>query len=109
MGVEILSVTTERREDATVIRPAGEVDMSSAEQLRTIALAAISDQPARLELDLGGLQFLDSSGLGALLDIWAASSRANLPVTITEIQDGPRRVIEAAGLAQVLLTHTPSE
>ncbi|MGN6598630.1 MAG: STAS domain-containing protein [Actinomycetales bacterium] len=107
--MEILSVTTERRDDVLVVRPEGEVDMSSAAQLRSVALAALNEALSGVELDLGALTFLDSSGLGALLDIWAEAGRRSVPIAITAIQEGPERVIAAAGLAEVLLSAAPSE
>ena len=45
----------------------GELDLASARQLEE-SLTAIDEQaPARITIDLGGLAFIDSSGLRALL------------------------------------------
>jgi len=52
--------------DAIVLTVIGEVDMTTAPELAN-ALAAVSDTASRVVVDLGGVTFLDSSGLNALV------------------------------------------
>ena len=68
--VPALRVTEEVDGSTTVLRLAGELDLATADVLRERvgALSATRSGVRRLTLDLGGLEFLDVAGLGALLE-----------------------------------------
>lgn len=53
--------------DATVIEVNGEVDVHTAAKLREKLFSLIEGGTHRLILDLEGVEFLDSTGLGALI------------------------------------------
>jgi anti-sigma B factor antagonist len=50
-----------------VIRPVGRLNMASAPQLSTMITDIVADGCSHLILDLSGTEFIDSSGLGALV------------------------------------------
>lgn len=54
----------------TVIRASGYLDISTSPRLREKILAVAADEPSLLLLDLGAIEFLDSSGLGVILNGW---------------------------------------
>jgi anti-anti-sigma factor len=58
-----------------LVTVAGEVDLESAPELGDHALAALKDVSVHLVLDLGGVTFMDSTGLKVLL---ATAHRADL-------------------------------
>ena len=70
-------VEVQRREHVTIVQPRGELDLATAETLRSTLDAAIADtlraaldgmeNGARLVLDLRGLSFIDSTGLHLLV------------------------------------------
>jgi stage II sporulation protein AA (anti-sigma F factor antagonist) len=81
---------------------AGEIDMSTVDELRSRLEAALLDSPAILVLDLSGVTFLDSSGLRLVLQIDAAAKRAGGRLIVVP---GPRlvsRVFELTGAADEL-------
>jgi anti-sigma B factor antagonist len=65
-----LRVTAESDGSTTVLTLAGELDLATADALRAriSELLAPSSSVRRLVLDLGSLEFLDVTGLGALLE-----------------------------------------
>lgn len=70
------TVESTRLDDRYVIAPAGELDVSTAATLEAeLAMAEASDVK-RIVIDLGGLTFMDSTGLRLLLQA-DARSRAN--------------------------------
>jgi anti-sigma B factor antagonist len=86
---------------ATVLAIAGEVDLAVAAQVRDSGLAALArDDSAALRLDLSGVTFMDSSGLGALIQL----NNAN-PGRVVLVRPSPRvvRLLELAGLADTLV------
>lgn len=103
--MEILQISTELRGDLAVVHASGEVDMSSVGLLRNAALELLhgDSAPAKLEVDLAGVTFLDSSGIGALLDLLGKAERIGAALVLTNVAGGPHRAIRAAGLASVLL------
>jgi anti-sigma B factor antagonist len=60
-----LTVSTDPERDGTLVRITGELDLVTGPQLEA-ALAAVTEHPVRV--DLSGLDFLDSTGLRALLN-----------------------------------------
>lgn len=63
---EMLQVTSEDRNGVPVVVANGEVDVSSAPQLRAELMAIPEDTP-RAIVDLTEVTFLDSTGLGVLI------------------------------------------
>ena len=64
-GVE-LSIDVKREGDDAVVHLAGELDISTSPDLQD-ALAELTDKPRRVAVDLSDLEFMDSTGLAALL------------------------------------------
>jgi len=62
-----LRVTPKREDGDTVMVVAGELDMSTADQLTDAVNEQLRERPRRLVLDLGDLAFCDSLGLGTLV------------------------------------------
>ncbi|HEY8303079.1 MAG TPA: STAS domain-containing protein [Solirubrobacteraceae bacterium] len=97
-----LEISSEVLDDATRVRLSGELDLASARAMEE-RLAAIEEQaPARVVIDLGGLAFIDSSGLRVLL---LADSRARERGFELVLAPGPepvQRVFEMTGALDVL-------
>src|SRR4030081_410208 len=62
-----LSIETEKVGDAVVLHVAGEVDVFTAPQLREALVGAIEEGSRDVVVDLQGVDFLDSTGLGVLV------------------------------------------
>ena len=65
---ELLSIRSERRDDAYYVAPVGELDIATAESLEAELRAAEASDAAMIVLDLSGLSFMDSTGLRVVLD-----------------------------------------
>jgi anti-anti-sigma factor len=83
-----------------VVRITGEVDMSNASNVQEQVGEAMSADLERLTFDLGGLEFIDSSGLAVLL----AAAQTVASVQLRNPSPIVRRVIEVTGLAETLPT-----
>jgi anti-sigma B factor antagonist len=53
---------------ACVVRLGGELDLYNAEQMRDALVEACSDSPERVVVDLGEVEFIDSTALGVLIE-----------------------------------------
>jgi anti-sigma B factor antagonist len=56
----------------------------------------------RVAVDLGGVKFCDSSGVGALLDIRRAAERSGATVALWAPSAGVARVLDIAGIEDLL-------
>jgi anti-anti-sigma factor len=85
----------QRRGDATVIVAEGELDLVGAPRLLE---AVPEDLEDRLVLDLGGVAFMDSSGLRALLEVRRRTADAGRRFAIARPSEPVLRVLELVHL-----------
>jgi anti-sigma B factor antagonist/stage II sporulation protein AA (anti-sigma F factor antagonist) len=96
-----LALDVRRDGPATRIVATGALDLASAAELRTAAYEA-SDGARDVVLDLRGLTFIDSSGLGTLLNLRGELRREGVRMVV-DTEDGPiRRALESTGLGELL-------
>jgi anti-sigma B factor antagonist len=62
----VLSV--EQIGEACVVRLGGELDLYNAQKVRDKLLEACSESPKRIVVDLGEVEFIDSTALGVLIE-----------------------------------------
>jgi anti-sigma B factor antagonist len=84
-----LRIESRREGDTTVVVLEGELDLASAPDLERELRDAESNGSARVLIDLGGLGFMDSTGLQALL---RARERANSSQHDLVLRRGPHQV-----------------
>ena len=82
-------IAVEAQRDTVTIAPRGELDLATVGQLQRELGRLIDTGPARVVIDLRGVEFLDSTGLHALLAAHARAQRDNWELTIFP---GPRAV-----------------
>ena len=87
--------------DRSVLSLTGELDIDSVGGLREQAQEHLAGgQIKALTLDLAGLTFLDSSGLGLLLEVRRLALGSDVAFEIVNVPPGPARVIAIAGLSE---------
>jgi anti-sigma B factor antagonist len=84
-----LVVSSERRADVLILSLRGELDLATSALLERELDAAEAARPTRLVVDLSGLEFIDSSGLSALV---RARERASQNGHQLSLRQGPRVV-----------------
>ncbi|WP_369822113.1 STAS domain-containing protein [Saccharomonospora sp. CUA-673] len=100
-----MRIDAERRSDGIVLaRVSGEVDLLSAPDLRSWIQEELTT-PARLVLDLDGVEFLGSAGLSVLAELVEASSGDRLTWAIVAGTRVVLRPLEATGLAEQMPLH----
>lgn len=81
----------------------GEVDLATAPVLRNRLVDALHEQHlAVLEVDLAGVTFLDCAGVGAFVAARNTAVQTGRQMRVTHPQPIVRRVLELAGLLEVL-------
>jgi anti-sigma B factor antagonist len=97
-----LEISSALADGAVRVSLAGELDLASARRMEEHLASIEEQQPSRVVIDLGGLAFIDSSGLRVLL---LADSRARERGYELVLLPGPepvRRVFEMTGALGVL-------
>jgi anti-anti-sigma factor len=88
-----------------VVAVSGEVDIASVSLLRSELFAALTSGAGELWIDLSDTQFMDSSGIHALLEAEHEARRRGRPLAIICPRGPVRRVLELTGLAKALPVH----
>ena len=84
----------------------GELDLYTAPRLRDAVLGAVDDGVDRIAIDLHGVGFIDSTGLGILVAcLKRVRERDGKMVLIAPDSSPLRRLLSLTGLEQVLPTH----
>lgn len=93
-------VTSELDEDGTAtVRVHGEIDFSTADEVADGIRAVIADwSPPELRIDLAGATFIDSTGLGALIEGYRAAVTAKSRFVVVNPSAAFRRVLVVTGL-----------
>ncbi|MFY1697222.1 MULTISPECIES: STAS domain-containing protein [unclassified Solwaraspora] len=97
-----LSIALQRTSDEAMLRLAGEIDMLTATQLTNTVNELLSDAPARIVLDMGGITFCDSQGLGTLVVLTRKASHAQSLLLLTNVGEFLLRVLNITGLRSAL-------
>ena len=96
-----LTIRTGREGRTAIVAAAGEIDVSSVGDLRA-AVAGAASECDRLRLDLAGVEFIDSAGLGCLLELRSTLHARRVALEIVA-GDGPvRQAVEITGLGELL-------
>jgi anti-anti-sigma factor len=84
------------------VRPVGDVDAATSPLLHQALVDASNESLTLLEVDMSSVEFLDSSGISALIagNILAADHGARL--IVTNPQPPVRRVLDLTGLSELL-------
>jgi anti-sigma B factor antagonist len=87
-------------EGVTFLVISGEIDTSNAGQLRAAGEEALTDFTGTLRIDLSGVDFMDSSGISALLVIREQANEDRHILILEKPSDQVRRVLELTGLTE---------
>lgn len=89
-----------------VVAVHGELDVGGAAELRGVLLKAIEEHPGRpLVVDLEGVDFIDSAGLGVLLGGLKRAKDTGGDVLLVATGQNVVRVLELTGLTRAFAIH----
>jgi anti-sigma B factor antagonist len=105
-----MDVETEHRgTTAAVVRPRGRLTMSAAGELTALLDSTVSAGRTLVVVDLGEVDFLDSSGLGSLVGGLRATRAAGGDLRIARVGAQARTVLELTTMDRVLTPHATVE
>lgn len=96
-------INIETLRGAVVVRPAGEIDLGVSEQLRTSIDAALEQyETGHLIINLKGVSYIDSSGLGVLLGRYKRLAAAGGKVSLVDPRPQVKKILELSGLLRIM-------
>jgi len=95
-----LNVQLEGR--SALLRVAGEIDLATAERWGSLVATMFAEDPSSITVDLGGVTFIDSTGLRLLMQLREACIDSGVTMSIVHIAEPAKRVIAVAGVAEYL-------
>jgi anti-anti-sigma factor len=99
-----------RRDGVVVAAVTGEIDVSNAARLERAIAEELDRAAAGLVVDLGGLEFMDSSGVHMLFALARRLTQRGLGFALVVPPDNlPRRVLELSGPGPERWMHASEE
>ncbi|GGT41655.1 anti-sigma-B factor antagonist [Nonomuraea spiralis] len=105
MGVEVLEMTHSRHGELVVVTLAGEVDVDNVSRVRKCLDEAVEAHGPRLVVDLTGLTFIDTTGLGVLVRQLAALRDRNGTMALVVSDGQVLRRLRRTNLAALFPIH----
>jgi anti-sigma B factor antagonist len=89
---------------ACVVRLGGELDLYNADEVRSALAAACAEAPERIVIDLGEVEFIDSTALGILIETRTKlDNRGGLLLAAPGLET--RRALQISGLDRLFTVH----
>jgi len=98
-----LTLSVQHSPSEAVVILAGEIDLSTAPRLSTVVADLLAEAPARVVLDMAGVTFCDSQGLGTLVVLSRKAALAQSCLVLTNVADFLLRVLDITGLRPALM------
>ena len=96
-------VRYEVRGEALVIRIGGEIDHHSAVAVRTgIDERLMRDRPIKVMMELSGVDFMDSSGLGLIMGRYALVKQYGGTLSVLDPSPAVLKIIKLAGMERMV-------
>jgi anti-sigma B factor antagonist len=100
-----LGLDVGERDGATVVAVSGELDLASAPRLRDVAVGRLMGGDKALVLDLTGVEFLDSTGLGTLVAVLKRARSLDADLALVIASERVRKVFELTALTDAFRIH----
>ncbi len=81
----------------------GEIDIYNSTQLKEKLNSLIQDNPADLHIDCINLDYIDSTGLGALVAVLKKAKQFNFNVTLSNLKPNVAKLFKITNLNKVFI------
>jgi anti-sigma B factor antagonist len=96
-----LGLNVTHSDSQTVLTVTGDINMTTSPRMRAALIQAASEQPARLVVDLGGVTYIDSSGIATLVEALQRARREGRQLVLRGLRESIRAVFRLARLDEV--------
>ena len=96
-----LKIRASREGNTATVVASGEIDLSTVDELRS-AVTGAADDVEKLLLDLTDIEFIDSAGLGGLLELRSTLRSRSVTLQISAGEGPVKQAMEITGLSELL-------
>ena len=96
-----LEVSSRREKDACVVSVSGEVDVYTSPSLKSALIAGAEEGCDLMVVDMGGVAFIDSSGLGVLVGALRRAREAGGELRVVCDKESIVKIFRITGLDRV--------
>lgn len=100
-----MRIEVTRTPGATIVAPEGDLDLAVADDVRGRLTGLIEAGEVRLVLDLAGVPYVDSSGLGVLVATMKRARAAGGDIKLCALQPDVRSLLEMTRLVKIIDVH----
>lgn len=104
-----LTLVTREADGATIVAVEGEIDVYTAPKLRDKITELVGDGIYHIVIDMEGVEFLDSTGLGVLVGGLKKVRAHDGSLQLVCNQDRLLKIFRITGLAKVFAIHSSAE
>ncbi|MCA9292264.1 MAG: STAS domain-containing protein [Phycisphaerales bacterium] len=96
-----MEVKEEQLNGHPVIAPQGDVDLGNSKDLQYHLRQSLNKKPKQLVVDLGGVPYMDSSGVATLVEAMQVSRRSGVSLVLCAMTPRVKSIFEIARLDKV--------
>jgi anti-sigma B factor antagonist len=104
-----MQFTVEQKPRFAHITGTGRLNMVGAPKLREVVARVVDGGSNHVVVDLGGTEFMDSSGLGALIGCLKLARQAGGDLRIANVRPQVRMVLELTSMHRVLTPYDTAD
>jgi anti-sigma B factor antagonist len=101
-------LTTSGADSAPVLAVSGDLDISGVDEFLDQASRLLDTAPDAVDIDLGGVTFIDSSGLGALVRLHRSAAGSGRQLRLANVPRPVSRILELTGLTELFTERSES-
>ena len=94
---------------ASIIELYGSLDMTTSDEARRVFRESVDGDPRLILIDLGGLEFLKSSGFQALYELLDLTRESGIPLAVIGPHEGIRSIMNVFNLDRSLPVYASIE
>ncbi|MGC2856789.1 STAS domain-containing protein [Novispirillum sp. DQ9] len=95
-----MTVEVSTRDGAQVVTLSGEIDLQTSPQVRDAVLGSLR-QGGPVVVDMGGIAYIDSSGVASLVEGFQVARRQGVAFVLAAVSPAAMRVLQLARLDKV--------
>lgn len=98
---QVLRIDIRKEPEQIVFVCEGRITSETSPKLKSTVQPLIA-QTKRIVIDLTGVNYVDSSGIGGLVSLWVSTRRANCDLKLVNLNDRIKDLLKITNLSNVL-------
>jgi anti-sigma B factor antagonist len=100
-----MDIDVTKSDGVTVVAPHGDLDLATVDEVKRTLAGLIDRGQSRLLMDLGGVGYIDSTGMGVLVAAMKQARAAGGDVRLCALQDDVRSIFDLTRLSRAMSIH----